>query len=205
MNPLCALHRQSTFNLLRLFKRGYVLALLFLCVGAFPAQAEVLTGDYKVYHNDTTDENVRYQCNSMDAYVNGGGSLSGVLECNFFKLTANGHTVVAFSGNVENVDVSMINDRSTVLLVHLDMANLHVENANGGSTSYFAISKSATLDMVTGRARVFIRASDKSSAPPTVHVAYLQGGGEIYWCGVKIQADHVVNGGKLVEDCSWLR
>jgi hypothetical protein len=203
MNPLCALHRQSTFYLFRVFKRGYVLALVLFCVGALPAQAEGLTGDYKVYHNDITDENIRYQCNSMDAYVNGGGSLSGVLECNFFKLTANGHTVVAFSGNVENVDVSMINDRSTLLLVHLDVANLHVENAIGGSNSYFAISKSATIDMVNG-ARVFIRSSDKSGTAPTVRVVNLQGGGEIYWCGVKIQADHV-NGGKLVEDCSWLR
>lgn len=202
--------RQSIFFLsrisfiFRVFKRAYALALVLFCAGALPAQAGNLTGDFKVYHNDKTDQNIRYQCNSMDAYVNGGGSLSGVLECNFFKLTANGHTLVAFSGNVENVDVSMINDRSTVLLVHLDVANLHVENANGGSNSYFAISKSATIDMVNGGARIFIRASDKSSAAPTVRVANLQGGGEIYWCGVKIQADHV-NGGKLVEDCSWLR
>jgi hypothetical protein len=179
-----------------------VLALVFFCVGTFPAQAEDLTGDYKVYHNDTTDENIRYQCNSMDAYANGGGSLSGVLECNFFKLTANGHTAVAFSGAVENVDIDMINGGSTVLLVHLNVANLHVKSAYGGN-SYFAISKCATIDMVNG-ARIFIRASDKSSAPPTVHVVNLQRGGEIYWCGVKIQADHV-NGGKLVEDCNWLR
>lgn len=201
MNQLLAQYRQSTFSIFWDFMRSCLVVLALFCVSAAPVQAEDLKGDYKVYHNDTTDDNIRYQCNSMDAYANGGGSLSGVLECNFFKLTANGRTVVAFSGKVENVDVEMINGGSTVLLVHLDVANLHVKNANGGN-SYFAISKSATIDIVSG-ARIFIRASDKSSAPPTVHVSNLQAGGEIYWCGVKIQADYV-NGGKLVEDCKWL-
>jgi hypothetical protein len=201
VNPFKACTRRSSSYLRRSLEAGCLLTLALLSVCATSAHADALTGNYRVYHNDSTDENIRYQCNSMDAYLNGGGSLSGVLECNSFKFTANGHTVMAFSGKVENVEATLINGGSTVLLVHVEVENLHVVDAYGGGHGYFAVKKSATIDMVNA-ARIFIRASRKSTTPPTVRVVNLGPNSEVYWCGVNIHADHML-GGKMIEDCSW--
>jgi hypothetical protein len=171
------------------------------------AYAEELTGDYQYifgsnsYPTDSPPrKSISYRCNSLDLYA-GGGILTADLTCNKLLLHASGRS--AFQGAVSNVDIALANTRSKVYMNELAIETLHVGLINDRSMVYAKVSKSAQVDSVNGGGILYIGAVPGTSNTPQVKIDRINADSEVHWCGVSVKLGSMINGGPVIEDCSW--